>query len=151
MPAPTQVGQSHSGMSVAPMMQLFRSPKQSAGPRQELNGRAQRHPRTARWRSPGLAVRSPHRARGGEVAPLAQPPVAAAVAQIFNLPYRGFAIRWRRDGQTVGRMQFGDTAEYNSALRRGGFAAPWCLASFCSIQARATHLHRSAKRQRSST
>src|SRR6266567_4630585 len=51
------------------------------------------------------------------------------VAQIFNLPYRGFAIRLaagfskrRRDFRAVCRMQFGDTADCKSALRgTGGF------------------------------
>src|SRR3989442_14551620 len=51
------------------------------------------------------------------------------VAQIFNLRYRGFAIRLAagfskrcRDLRTVCRMQFGDTADCKSALRgTGGF------------------------------
>src|SRR6266545_5577501 len=54
---------------------------------------------------------------------------ARKVAQIFNLLYRGFAIRLaagfskrRRDFRAVCRMQFGDTADCKSALRRtGGF------------------------------
>ena len=54
---------------------------------------------------------------------------ARKVAQIFNLLYRGFAIRLaagfsklRRDLRAVCRMQFGDTADCKSALRgRGGF------------------------------
>src|SRR6266516_2083092 len=51
------------------------------------------------------------------------------VAQIFNLLYRGFAIRLaagfsklRRDFRGVCLMQFGDTADCKSALRgKGGF------------------------------
>ena len=51
------------------------------------------------------------------------------VAQICNLPYRGFAIclaagfsKRRRDFRAVCRMQFGDTADCKSALRGiGGF------------------------------
>src|SRR6266516_4369597 len=54
---------------------------------------------------------------------------ARKVAQIFNLLYRGFAIRLaagfskrRRDFRAVCRMQFGDTADCKSALRgTGGF------------------------------
>src|SRR6266487_1681006 len=54
---------------------------------------------------------------------------AGKVAQIFNLLYRGFAIRMaagffkvRRDLRAVCRMQFGDTADCKSALRgTGGF------------------------------
>src|SRR6266550_6825187 len=54
---------------------------------------------------------------------------AGKVAQIFNLLYRGFAIRTaagfsmlRRDLRAVCRMQFGDTADCKSALRgTGGF------------------------------
>src|SRR5258708_2435588 len=54
---------------------------------------------------------------------------ARKVAQIFNLPYRGFGIRLasgfsklRRDLRAVCRMQFGDTADCKSALRgMGGF------------------------------
>src|SRR6266550_454315 len=49
---------------------------------------------------------------------------AGKVAQIFNLLYRGFAIRLaagssklRRDRRAVCRMQFGDTADCKSALR----------------------------------
>src|SRR5437773_10706117 len=52
---------------------------------------------------------------------------ARKVAQIFNLLYRGFAIRLaagfskrRRDFRAVRRMQFGDTADGNSALRGTG-------------------------------
>src|SRR6266699_943083 len=40
------------------------------------------------------------------------------VAQIFNLPYRGFTIRTARNAQSTRcRMQFGDTADCKSALR----------------------------------
>ena len=46
---------------------------------------------------------------------------AGKVAQIFNLLYRGFAIRMaagfsklRRDLRAVCRMQFGDTADWKS-------------------------------------
>ncbi len=54
---------------------------------------------------------------------------AGKAAQIFNLLYRGFAIRLaagfskrRRDFRAVCRMQFGDTADCKSALRgTGGF------------------------------
>ena len=54
---------------------------------------------------------------------------ARKVAQIFNLLYRGFAIRLaagfskrRRDFRAVCRMPFGDTADFKSAPRgTGGF------------------------------
>src|SRR5256885_9085167 len=54
---------------------------------------------------------------------------AGKVAQIFNLLYRGFAIRLaagfsklRRGLRAVRRMQFGDAADCKSALRgTGGF------------------------------
>src|SRR6266487_548831 len=52
---------------------------------------------------------------------------ARRVAQIFNLLYRGFAIRLaagfsklRRDLRALCRMQFGDTADGKSALRGTG-------------------------------
>ena len=44
--------------------------------------------------------------------------VAGSVAQISNLQYRRFAICERQEGLEVSRMQFGDTAECNSALLR---------------------------------
>src|SRR6266705_259116 len=55
---------------------------------------------------------------------------ARKAAQIFNLLYRGFAIRLtagfskrHRDFRVVCRMQFGDTADCKSALRgTGGFS-----------------------------
>src|SRR6266496_1080801 len=67
----------------------------------------------------------PIRAKAAFIAILA----ARKVAQIFNLLYRGFAIRLaagfskrRRDFRAVCRMQFGDTADCKSALRgTGGF------------------------------
>jgi hypothetical protein len=49
--------------------------------------------------------------------------VIPTVAQSCTLPYRGFGIRQPRPARRVspqpvsGRMQFGDTAERNSALR----------------------------------
>ena len=50
------------------------------------------------------------------------------VAQIFNLPYRGFSTRRRLTRSialelaTLCRLQIGDTAEFNSALQ--GSAVP---------------------------
>jgi hypothetical protein len=49
---------------------------------------------------------------------------ATEVAQNFILPYRGFVIRWAQPNRThpedttFRRMQFGDTADYKSALRQ---------------------------------
>ena len=54
---------------------------------------------------------------------ICQEPDTNSVAQIFNLLYRGFEIREALASRPfanfgVCRMQFGDTAECNSALRR---------------------------------
>jgi hypothetical protein len=41
---------------------------------------------------------------------------ATKVAQVSNLLYRGFPIRWRLDPRTVCRLEVGDTADWKSAL-----------------------------------
>jgi hypothetical protein len=41
---------------------------------------------------------------------------ATKVAQVSNLLYRGFPIRWRFDPRTVCRLEVGDTADWKSAL-----------------------------------
>ncbi len=72
---------------------------------------------------------------------------ARKVAQIFNLLYRGFAIRLaagfsklRRDLRAVCRMQFGDTADCKSALRgTGGFTLIELLVVIAIIAILAVH------------
>jgi hypothetical protein len=61
---------------------------------------------------------------------------ATEVAQNCILPYRGFVIRWPQpnrtppENTTFRRMQFGDTADYKSALRQS--APPHCNRLFAS-------------------
>jgi hypothetical protein len=45
-------------------------------------------------------------------------PGAALVAQVSNLPYRGFPNRKRHDVSTVSRLEVGDTAGWKPALRQ---------------------------------
>ena len=42
---------------------------------------------------------------------------ATKVAQVSNLPYRGFPIRMRHDGRTLCRLEAGDTAGWKPALQ----------------------------------
>jgi len=56
--------------------------------------------------------------------PERKPSVSGGVAQVLNLPYRRLAVGWpgrwaAAIKRTLRRMQFCDTAEFNSALRDG--------------------------------
>src|SRR5207249_1645336 len=50
---------------------------------------------------------------------------AGLVAQVSNLPYRGFPIRTRQSIWKVSRLEVGDTAGWKPALRNGSHV---CLA-----------------------
>jgi len=72
---------------------------------------------------------------GNQGCPLPANKRAKLVAQIFNLPYRGFAIGggWESNQpsthRSVCRLQIGDTAECNSALLWLGI----CRAGFIRV------------------